>query len=159
MLNLKFQYFGHLMWRADSLEKTLMLGKIEGRRRRGRQRMRWLDGTIDSIDMSLSNLWEIVKDREAWHTAVHGVAKILTWLSNRTATTCINLRAPANQKPMHKEEKGIQTYTKVSYQVIEKRITKTLPKNQKIVNKMTASIYLSRINLNVNGQNTSIEYR
>ena len=159
MLNLKFQYFGHLMWRADSLEKTLMLGKIEGRRRRGRQRMRWLDGTIDSIDMSLSNLWEIVKDREAWHTAVHGVAKILTWLSNRTATTCINLRAPANQKPMHKKEKGIQTYTKVSYQVIEKRITKTLPKNQKIVNKMTASIYLSRINLNVNGQNTSIEYR
>ena len=159
MLKLKLQYFGHLMWRADSLEKTLMLGKIEGRRRRGRQRMRWLDGTIDSIDMSLSNLWEIVKDREAWHTAVHGVAKILTWLSNRTATTCINLRAPANQKPMHKEEKGIQTYTKVSYQVIEKRITKTLPKNQKIVNKMTASIYLSRINLNVNGQNTSIEYR
>ena len=159
MLNLKLQYFGHLMWRADSLEKTLMLGKIEGRRRRGQQRMRWLDGTIDSIDMSLNNLWEIVKDREAWHTAVHGVAKILTWLSNRTATTCINLRAPANQKPMHKEEKGIQTYTNVSYQVIEKRITKTLPKNQKIVNKMTAFIYLSRINLNVNGQNTSIEDR
>ena len=159
MLNLKLQYFGHLMWRADSLEKTLMLGKIEGRRRRGQQRMRWLDGTIDSIDTSLNNLWEIVKDREAWHTAVHGVAKILTWLSNRTATTCINLRAPANQKPMHKEEKGIQTYTNVSYQVIEKRITKTLPKNQKIVNKMTAFIYLSRINLNVNGQNTSIEDR
>ena len=90
MLKLKLQYFGHLMQRTDSLEKTLMLGKIEGRRIKGRQRMRWLDGITDSMDVSLSELWELVMDRGTWHAAIHGVAESQTQLNNFHFTTSLH---------------------------------------------------------------------
>ena len=119
MLKLKLKYFGHLMQRVDSLENTLMLGKIEGRRIRGQWRMKWLDGITNSMDMSLSKLWEIVKDREAWHTAVHGVTKSWTWLGDWT----IKLYK-ACKRPKTKVEF-------IAFLYYDKITTKWIPRTQK----------------------------
>ena len=98
MLKLELQYFGHLMWTANSLEKTMMLGKTEGKRRSGQQKMRWLESITDSTDMNLSNLWEIVEDRGAWHAPVHGVTKSQTWLNNwKAAKKCVNMSIPNSE--------------------------------------------------------------
>ena len=143
MLKLKLQYFGHLMWRTNSFEKTLMLGGIGGRRRRGRQRMRWLDGIMDSMDTSLSKLWELVKDREAWRAAVPGVAHRWTWPSDWTELTKDDLKQiMKGDFPVGPEEKNPHAITQTLLSQINNYFLKNL-KIKQITEKTHKDFFLA----------------